>query len=130
MALGDWICGLAERGVTVSAWSGAGLFSGTSTITLTVPHGTLQTFSLHKGEIKPGQAMLVGFVMKDANQETQLSVEQWAAFAGGIESDIPMNKADCEQRFANAEPGKIAPTDKPYWLQCGLELAGLGDRGR
>lgn len=116
--------------MTVSAWSGAGLLSGTSTITLTVPRGTLKTFSLHKAEIKPGQDMLVGFAMPDANQESQFSAEQWATFAGGIQPELAVDRADCEQRFANAESGKIAPIDKPYWLQCGLELAGLGGRGR
>jgi hypothetical protein len=129
IALGAWICGLAAQGATVSGYSGAGMFSSTSTLEVTMPRGTLETYSLHEAEVKPGKKMLVGFAMKDANQETKLSVDQWAGFAGGAEAGVIMDTGGC-RRFAETPPDEVAAIDKPYWLQCGLQLSGLGKRGR
>jgi hypothetical protein len=126
--LGTWICGLAAKGAAISGWSGAGLFSRTSTVQVTMPHGSLRTFSLHKAEVQPGKTMLVGFAMKDANQETKLSVDQWAGLAVGADADVVVDRKGCS-RFEKTQPDGVAAADKPFWLQCVLQIAGLDRRG-
>ncbi len=125
VALGDWVCGLAEQGATVSAWSGPGVLSDTASIKVTMPHGTLQAFSLHKAEVLPGKEMLVGFAVKDANTEQTLTVDQWAGFAASAKSGVIMDR-EGSQQFANTDPDKVAPGLRPYWVRCVVLAAGLG----
>ena len=65
--LGDFICGLAEHGVTVSGYSGAGMFSSTSTLKLTPLQESIEIVSLRKSEVKAGVSMLTGYKIVDAN---------------------------------------------------------------
>ncbi|MBI3710512.1 MAG: hypothetical protein HY246_22945 [Proteobacteria bacterium] len=129
-SLGDFLCGLAENANTVNAYSGAGMFSSTTTLKLTPHMESLQTVSLHKAEVQAGKPMLIGFQIKDANQERKLSVEEWEQIARvsvvGHMSDLSYF---CK-RLENTVPDKLPAADRILWLRCALHAGGLDDRGR
>jgi len=132
MKFGDFICGLAEHGVTVSSYSGAGMFSGTSTMKLTPLLESMETVSLHKAEVKAGQSMLVGFKIVDATGqqisilgatgdakgEAAVSVFGWEMYSRQAKGDSPNVIEGCRQVMASPA-GKLTPGNTLFWLHCG-----------
>ena len=135
MPLGDFICGLATHGVAVSSYSGAGMFSSTSTLKMAPLKEEIQTVSMHKAEVKAGTSMLVGFKVVDsngqqvsmlgagggpkgdANGDAALSVMGWEFYAGQAKGRNPNEDEECKPLVAQP-PDKLPPGQNLFWLDC------------
>jgi hypothetical protein len=140
MSLGDFICGLAEHGVTVNSYAGAGMFSSTSTLKVTPLREAIETVSMRKAEVKAGKSMLVGFQIKDANGQSRglaeylgksspdgtLSIQEWEMFATAAKGYNPLEDEACKRLLASP-PDKAGPGDKLFVLHC-RTLPGLQAR--
>jgi hypothetical protein len=132
MKLGDFICGLAEHGVTVNSYSGAGMFSSTSTLKLTPIMESIEIVSMHKTDVKSGQSMLVGYKIVDANGqqisiigatgdatgEAAVSILGWEFYAKQATADSPNVVEGCKPVMAAAS-GKLGPGETLFRLHCG-----------
>ncbi|MGD0434694.1 MAG: hypothetical protein ABSA58_26760 [Acetobacteraceae bacterium] len=132
MKLGDFICGLAEHGITVNSFSGAGLFSGTSTLKMTPLLDQIEIVSLHKAEIRSGQSMLVGYKIVDANGQpvsilgaaadpkggAAVSIAGWEIYARQARGESPTEVEECKPVMASP-PSKLGPGKTLFWLHCG-----------
>jgi hypothetical protein len=132
MKLGDFICGLAEHGVTVNSYSGAGMFSSTSTLKLTPIMESIEIVSMHKANVKAGQSMLVGYKIVDANGQqisivgatgdangdAAVSIMGWEFYSKQATSDSPNVVEGCKPIMA-APAGKLGPGETLFRLHCG-----------
>jgi hypothetical protein len=93
--LGDLICRLVLTGHEFHSYDGPAVSGGSdSLLKATANPGGYQTIVLHQGEVAPGTEMLVGKMIKDANVERPLSVQEWqsyAAFLTGQTLEAGMN---------------------------------------
>lgn len=120
--LGEFLCTIATRGSEVHEYDDAGLLSDTHTLKLTTNAEGFHTLKLHKGEVKPGEKMLIGFEVADANQKRALSVSDWESYvavnlrgdkaaAGGSDS------AECD-RLANKPRGELSLVESQRLMGC------------
>jgi hypothetical protein len=135
MSLGDFICGLASHGAAVSSYSGAGMFSGTTTLKLAPLKESIETVSMHKVEVKAGTSMLVGFKVVDANGQqvsiigaiggpqgdtkgdAALTTEGWEFYAGQAKGFNPNEDEVCKTLITQS-PDKLGPGETLFWLDC------------
>jgi hypothetical protein len=131
MKFGDFLCGLAEHGVTVNSYSGAGMFSGTSTLKLTPILESIEIVSLHKAEVKAGRSMLVGYkivdatgqqisilgAIGDAKGEAAVSVFGWEMYSKQANGDSPNVVEGCKP-IMTSPTGKLGPGETLFWLHC------------
>lgn len=132
MKLGDFICGLAEHGVTVNSYSAAGMFSSTSTLKLTPIMESIEIVSMHKTDVKAGQSMLVGYKIVDANGqqisiigatgdasgEAAVSIMGWEFYSRQATGDSPNVVEGCKP-IMTASPEKLGPGETLFRLHCG-----------
>lgn len=121
--LGEFVCTVAARGGQVHEYEDAGLLSDTHTVKLTTPAEGFHTLKLHKGEVQPGQTMLVGFEVADANQKRELSVSDWenyvaVALRGGRGTQSAAGaSAECE-RLANKPRNELSFAETQKLMGC------------
>jgi hypothetical protein len=132
MKLGDFICGLAERGVTVNSYSGTGMFSSTSTLKLTPILESIEIVSMHKTDVKSGQSMLVGYKIVDANGqqisilgatgdatgEAAVSILGWEFYSKQAKGDSPNVVEGCKSNMA-LPAGRLGPGETLFRMHCG-----------
>jgi hypothetical protein len=126
--LGEFLCRIAEHG-NVDNYSGAGMFSSTSTLKATAFKAEMLTISMHKAEIKAGRQMLVGFDIKDPSGHLPLpggptetgpvSVELWGVVVDMLTGFNGSEVDECMKIINNPAPDKLAPATKVFWLYCG-----------
>ncbi len=143
MKLGDFICGLAEHGVTVNSYSGAGMFSSTSTLKLTPIMESVEIVSMHKTDVKAGQSMLVGYKIVDANGQqisilgatgdpngaAAVSILGWEFYSKQATADSPNVVEGCKPVMAAAAGETRSGTDVvpvALWYAAGRVARGRG----
>ena len=134
IAFGEFLCQIDEHG-TVNSYSGAGMFSSTSTLKVTPFKSQILTISLHKVEVQAGKPMLVGFEVKDAAQASgqapasssmpyqptpngPLTVEAWEIFIPTVTGINGSEAPECMKIIDDPAPDKLAPAAKVFWLHC------------
>jgi hypothetical protein len=118
--------------VTVNSYSGAGMFSSTSTLKLAPILESIEIVSMHKANVKAGQSMLVGNKIVDANGrqisvtgatgdatgEAAVSIMGWEFYSRQATGDSPNVVEGCKPIMA-APPGKLGPGETLFRLYCG-----------
>jgi hypothetical protein len=77
IALGRFVCNLAGGGSEIAEFDGG----GSPEIAFMMPMSGLTRIFLHEGEVAPGEDMLVGYRVEDANGDRDVAVQEWAVFA-------------------------------------------------
>jgi hypothetical protein len=119
--LGAFVCDLTASGSPVHEYSGAGMLSSTHTMKATLALGGLQTISLHEAEVADGEEMLVGFKMADANQEREISVQDWALFTAMATGGRFVTQEECD-RVKQAPEDERSIEDKMIGVDCMVEI--------
>lgn len=114
--LGDFFCLLSNQGAQVHAYDGAGLLSDTHTVKLTTKADGFHTLKLHEGEVQPGQKMLIGFEIADANQQRALSVSDWERYVK-VNTQGGGGSAECD-RLANKPRNELSMVEAEKMLGC------------
>jgi hypothetical protein len=122
--LGRFLCAMVENGNQVHEYRGGPLQTGDHTLKITVKPNRYLTVKLHTGEVQPGQEMLLGFSIADANQERQLSVAEWEAYVatltgtgGGARQKPGDPRAACT-RLAHVPESQLSVQDKMTLMEC------------
>lgn len=88
--LGDLVCRMVMTGHSFHAYDSPGVFGGGDhALKVTVNPGGYQTIVFHQGEVAPGTEMLVGKMVKDANVERPLAVQEWQTYASFLTGQTP-----------------------------------------
>lgn len=119
--LGELVCGMAEGGVEISEFKGAGFFSSDASLKVTLPMGGLQTISLHKAEVAANQSMLVGHTMADANQERVMTVQEWEILIAMSQGRQIATKQVCDPVMAVPEENLTA-IQRMLSVDCAVEI--------
>ncbi|MEJ2591324.1 MAG: hypothetical protein P8178_07980 [Candidatus Thiodiazotropha sp.] len=112
--LGALVCAIVEQGSKIHAYEDAGLISDVHTLKLTDRSDGYVTLKLHPGEVAPGQTMLLGFEISDANSTRALSVKQWEAYAGAI---LEGESMACS-RLANKPRSELSVAESMTLMNC------------
>ena len=93
MKLRDFICGLDEQGHQVSELASPGSLGvkGGYTMKVFQSNGEFAHAKLRKIEALPGENLLVGFALGDANRQDDISVIQWRQTVAGLLGKAPLN---------------------------------------
>jgi hypothetical protein len=116
ITLGDFFCRLSDQGAQVHEYDDAGLLSDTHTVKLTTKADGFHTLKLHEGEVQPGQKMLIGFEIADANQQRALSVSDWERYVK-VNTQGRGGSAECD-RLANKPRNELSMVDAEKMLGC------------
>ncbi|MGD9537288.1 MAG: hypothetical protein AB7P52_05960 [Alphaproteobacteria bacterium] len=73
---GRFVCNLTSGGSQVVDFDGG----SSPEIEVMIPMGGLTKLHLHEGEVTPGQDMLVGYRVEDANGKRDVTVQDWVIF--------------------------------------------------
>ena len=119
--LGEVVCGMAAGGVDVHNFDGPGMLSSTATIKLTLPMGGLQTVSLHKAEVAANQTAYVGYKMADANQQRDISVQDWEMLVGMSSGRQFATKQVCDPVMGVPEENLTA-SQRMLSVDCAVEI--------
>lgn len=117
--LGEFFCSVAERGSKIHEYDDAGLLSDEHTIKLTTKRQGFHTLKLHEGEVQPGQKMLIGFEITDANQKRNLTVKDWEQYVAQLTGKAG-GKADCE-RLMRIPRSELSVQDSMDLMGCVLQ---------
>ena len=121
LTLGDFICIVQKRGGQVHEYEDAGLLSDTHQLKLTTAGEGFHTLKLHEGEVRPGEKMLVGFELMDANQQRPLSVSDWEQY---VARNTTGNAQDAEcDRLANKPRNALSVNESQKLMSCMLKQA-------
>ena len=88
--------------------------SDVHTLKLTDRSDGYVTLKLHPGEVAPGQTMLLGFEISDANSTRALSVKEWEAYAGAI---LEGESIACS-RLANKPRSELSVKESMTLMNC------------
>ena len=84
-----------------------------------------ELLKLHEGEVQPGQKMLIGFEVSDANQKRALSVSDWEtyvavnAYGKNDSRSAGTASAECD-RLANKPRGELSFAETERLMGCVL----------
>lgn len=86
--LRDFVCDLDSVGHEVASFDAPGLLSLKKEYQLKIllTDGSYQHVKLHMTEALPGQEMLVGFAVGDANNQKQISVNEWKQYVIALDN--------------------------------------------
>lgn len=118
---GIFVCNLAASGNPVHEYDAGGLFSSEQTLKATLGFDGLQTLSLHEAEVAHGVDMLVGFKMRDANEDRPIGVEEWATFVSMTTGGQFVTPEMCEGVLQKPED-QLTLDDRMLGVDCAEEI--------